>query len=192
MMNTPQRAMSIKPLLSAQEIAARVTSLAQEIAASPPNQPLLMVALLRGSFIFAADLARALHQSGLELEFDFMGLSSYGDDTETSGEVIVTSDTTVDIAGRHVLLVDDILESGLSLTCAQGIMYERNAASVRSAVLLEKPGKRRVTIDPNFVGFQIEDQFVIGYGLDYAGKYRELPYIGVLEESSLAPEETES
>ena len=172
----------IKPLLTETEIAQRVESLAKEIAKQVGNKPVLMVALLRGSFIFAADLARALHKEGVELEFDFLGLSSYGDDTETSGEVTVTSDTTVPIKGRHVLVVDDILESGLSLTCAKGMMFERQAASVQGCVLLEKPGKRRTTIKAHYVGFEIEDHFVVGYGLDYAGKYRELPYVGVLEE----------
>ncbi|MDG1287361.1 MAG: hypoxanthine phosphoribosyltransferase [Rickettsiales bacterium] len=173
--------MSIKTLLSAEEIATRVDELAKEIADAKLGKPLLLVALLRGSFIFAADIARAFHRHGVELEFDFLGLSSYKDNTETSGDVIVTSDTTVAIEGRHVLIIDDILESGLSLTCAKGIMFERHAASVKTAVLLEKPGKRRVAINADFVGFEIEDQFVIGYGLDYAGKHRELPFVGVLE-----------
>ncbi len=175
--------MSIQTLLSEEEIAKRVDELAKEIADTEPSKPLLMVALLRGSFIFAADLARALHRHGVELDFDFLGLSSYKDGTETSGDVIVTSDTTAKIEGRHVLVIDDILESGLSLTCAKGMMFERHAASVTTAVLLEKPGKRRVKTDADFIGFEIEDKFVIGYGLDYAGKYRELPFIGVLNES---------
>lgn len=174
--------MPIKSLISEQQIADRIESLAAEIAAVAIGKPILMVALLRGSFIFAADLARALHRHGIELEFDFLGLSSYGKGTRTSGDVKVTSDTREPIEGRHVLVVDDILESGLSLICATGMMFERHAASVHTVVLLEKPGKRKADIQADFVGFTIEDHFVIGYGLDYAGKYRELPFIGVLNE----------
>ena len=172
--------MSITPLLSQEKIAARITELAAEIAERADGKPLLIVALMRGSFIFAADLARALSAHKLELEFDFLGLSSYKEGTETTGEVVVTADMTAPIKNRHVLVIDDILESGLSLTCAKGIMVERQAASVLTAVLLEKPGKRTVQLDADFVGFEIEDKFVIGYGLDYAGKYRELPYVGYL------------
>ncbi len=174
--------MSIKSLISEKEIAERIAELATEIAQSAAGKPLLIIALMRGSFIFAADLARALHAHKLDLEFDFLGLSSYKEGTETSGEVVVTADITAMIKGKHVLIIDDILESGLSLTCAIGLMIERQAASVKTAVLLEKPGKRTVKIDADFVGFEIEDKFVIGYGLDYAGKHRELPFVGYIAE----------
>lgn len=174
--------MTVKTLLSEQEIAKAVEKMAADIAAHMEGNPLLIIALMRGSFIFVADLARALSVHDCDVEFDFLGLSSYKEGTETSGEVIVTGDCTAKIKGRHVLIVDDILESGLSLTCAKGIMIERHAASVRTAVLLEKPGKRAVEMNADFVGFEIEDKFVIGYGLDYAGKYRQLPFVGYIEQ----------
>lgn len=174
--------MTVKTLISEAKIAEAIDKMASDIAAHAEGQPLLIIALMRGSFIFAADLARALSKHHLELEFDFLGLSSYKEGTETSGEVVVTADCTAKIEGRHILIIDDILESGLSLTCAKGMMIERRAASVRTAVLLEKPGKRSVAIDADFVGFEIEDKFVIGYGLDYAGKYRQLPFVGYIEE----------
>ena len=173
---------NIKPLLSADEIAKRVETLAKEIANNKPKGALVLVALLRGSFMFAADLARELHANNVEVELDFLGLCSYGNGTETTGEVKVTSDTTLPIEDRHVLIIDDILESGYSLICAKAMMHERSAASVQCAVLLEKPGKRKTSVDADYVGFQIEDNFVVGYGLDYAGKYRELPYVGIYEQ----------
>ena len=173
--------MTVKTLIDEKKIATTIEKMAKDIAAQVDGKPLLIVALMRGSFIFAADLARALSTYKLELEFDFLGLSSYKEGTETSGDVIVTADITAKVEGRHVLVIDDILESGLSLTCAKGIMFERKAKKVSTAVLLEKPGKRTVQIDADFVGFEIEDKFVIGYGLDYAGKYRELPFVGYIE-----------
>lgn len=173
--------MKITPLLTAETIAKRIDEMAKEIAEKFSGKELLIVPLMRGSFIFAADLGRALNKYDAVLEFDFLGLSSYKDGTETTGEVVVTADTTIAIKGKHVLVIDDILESGLSLTCAIGMMHERLAATVTTAVLLEKPGKREVNIDADYVGFEIEDKFVVGYGLDYANKYRELPYVGVYD-----------
>jgi hypoxanthine phosphoribosyltransferase len=176
--------MSLTPLYSKEAIAARVEALAEKIAAHYAqvelDKPLLLIGLLRGSFVFVADLSRALYECGLEVEIDFLGLSSYGKGTETTGEVTVTRPFEADPHERHVLIVDDILESGLSLTCAIGMMCEKHAASVKTAVLLEKPGKRKVHIDADFVGFEIADHFVVGYGLDHAGLHRGLPYIGVV------------
>ncbi len=169
----------IQVLISAQKIAERVTSLADEIAAALPKD-LVIVGLLRGSFVFASDLIRALHEKDLRPQMDFVTLSSYGARATSSGEIRVIRDLTDDVEGRDVLIVDDILESGLTLTFARNLLMERKAKSVKIAVLLEKPGKRRVKIDADFVGFSIEDKFVVGYGLDYAGYYRELPFIGVV------------
>jgi len=178
----------IKPLITQNQLTQRVEQLAADIAqaehdrgASAQESPLLMVALMRGSFIFAADLARALHRNNVALECEFMGLSSYGDDVESSGKVRLTQDIQVGVAARRVLLIDDILESGLSLDFARKMLLGRDAAQVSIAVLLEKAGKRRTPLDADFVGFQVEDHFVVGYGLDAAGRYRELPYIGVVE-----------
>ncbi len=179
-MTNLEKSVTIIPYLTATQIAQRIEQLAAEIARDYQNKPLLIIALMRGSFIFTADLMRALAPYALELECDFLGLSSYHEGTETSGEVIITADITALIEGRHVLLLDDILESGLSLTCARGLMVERKAKSIKSAMLLEKPGKRRANIDADYVGFTIDDAFVVGYGLDFAGRYRELPYIGIV------------
>ncbi len=171
---------TVNVLIPAEEIAARVAVMAAEIARSLP-QDVLIVALLRGSFVFTADLIRALHKAGSQTpQVEFMTLASYHNAMSSSGSVKVVRDLSEDIAGRDVLIVDDILESGRTLTFARELVLERKARSVKIAVLLEKPGKRKVEIDADFVGFVIQDQFVVGYGLDYANYYRELPFIGAV------------
>lgn len=170
---------SVEIMYSAGEIAARVDVLAEDIVdALGPN--VMVVAVLKGSFVFTADLLRAMHHKGAHPLIDFMTLSSYGVGTESSGNVQVTRDVTDDVVGRKVLLIDDILESGRTLAFAKGLLMERGAESVDVGVLLEKPGKRQAELEANYVGFVIPDKFVVGYGLDYAHNFRELPYIGVL------------
>ena len=166
-------------LIPADAIAQRVATLAEEIAKDfPPD--MMIVSLLRGSFVFTADLIRALHGVGATPQVDFMTLASYGRGTSSSGTVEIVRDMTESVEGRDVLIVDDILESGRTLTFARDLIVKRGARSTRIAVLLEKPGKRAVDIEADFVGFHVEDKFVVGYGLDYANYYRELPYIGVI------------
>jgi hypoxanthine phosphoribosyltransferase len=146
----------------------------------------MVVSLLRGSFVFTADLIRALHSVGepyhMRPQVDFMTLSSYGKGTTSRGTIELVRDLTEEVNDRHVLIVDDILESGRTLTFARDLMRTRGATSVQIAVLLEKPGKRKVEVSADFVGFIIPDKFVVGYGLDYANYYRELPYVGVVAE----------
>ncbi|MEQ1790148.1 MAG: hypoxanthine phosphoribosyltransferase [Rickettsiales bacterium] len=170
----------VKTLIAAEDIAKRVASLAQEIA-NNMTPDIMIIALLRGSFVFTADLIRALHFAGVRPQVEFMTLSSYGSGIESSGKVQITRDINEDVRGREVLIVDDILESGNTLTFARNLIKERGAASTKIAVMLEKPNKRKVAIDADFVGFTIPDKFVVGYGLDYANYYRELPFIGVIE-----------
>ena len=167
-------------LYSADEIKERVTALAREISLKLPPD-LMIVSLLKGSFVFTADLIRALYQIGLHPQIDFMTISSYGAKLESAKTITVNRDLTEEVAGRHVLILDDILESGRTLHFARNLIGERGAASSRIVVLLEKPGKREVPISADFVGFTIPDKFVVGYGLDYANYYRELPYVGVLD-----------
>lgn len=172
----------VVPLYTAEHIHKRVHMLAGEIA-EQMQQQVMVIALLKGSFVFTADLIRALHHVGMHPEIDFLGLRSYGNATVSSRKVTITQDLSDEVAGRHVLIVDDILESGRTLSYARNLILARGALSVRIAVLLEKPNKRAVTIDADFVGFSTPDQFVVGYGLDYANRYRELPYIGVLQQN---------
>ena len=175
--------MSDKPeieiLFSAARIQTRVEALADEIAAGLGAEPMI-VSVLKGSFVFTPDLLRALHYRDCHPRVDFLSLSSYGDKATSSGTVEVHRDISDDPAGQTVLLVDDILESGRTLAFAKKLLLERGAASVAVCVLLEKPGKRRAVIEADHVGFECADRFVVGYGLDYAHLYRELPYIGAI------------
>jgi len=174
MINTDNSNLTI--LYSAADIDLRIKELANQISQQFPHD-FTVVALLKGSFVFAADLVRALHDAGCKLQVDFMTLSSYGDDTKSSGKVEIIRDLSTNVQGRDILIIDDILESGNTLNCAQDIIKNRGAKRVSSAVLLEKPGKSTTGIKTDFVGFVIPDYFVVGFGLDYANNYRELPYI---------------
>lgn len=171
---------SIKILFDEAAIADRIAALAGAVAASEPRD-LLVVAVLKGSFMFAADLIRALHRVDLEPQVEFIHLSSYLDGIVSSGQVTVLRDIDSTVRGRDVLLLDDILESGRTLAFAKDLLAARGARRVMIGVMLEKPGKRAVSVQADFVGFQCPDVFVIGYGMDVAHNYRQLPYVGVVE-----------
>lgn len=168
---------------SAAEIASRVDEMATELAAKLPPDT-LVVSVLKGSFVFAADLIRALSRAGADWSMDFLTLSSYGAGTESSGSVRIVRDIVDDVRGRDVLLVDDILESGLTLSFAKTLISERGARRVSICALLDKPVKRRTQLDADFVGFRAGDEFLVGYGLDWAHRFRGLPYIGVVEKTA--------
>lgn len=168
-------------LFSAAEIGNRIDSLAAEIAADS-GKDLLIVPILKGSFVFAGDLIRALHGEGLSPQVDFIFLASYGDGTSSAGEVALLRDLHTDVAGRDVLLLDDILESGRTLAFARDLLQGRGARSVRSCVLLDKQVPRAAAFEADFCGFACPDLFIVGYGMDLAQRYRELPYIGHLAE----------
>jgi len=165
---------------SAAEIAGRVEEMAADLARQLPADT-LVVSVLKGSFVFAADLIRALSRADANWSMDFLTLSSYGTGTETTGKVRVVRDIVDDVRGRDVLLVDDILESGLTLSFAKTLLKERGAHRVWVCTLLDKPHKRRAPLKADFTGFQAGDEFLVGYGLDWAHRFRGLPYIGVVE-----------
>ena len=177
----------VRVLFDEKTIAKRCEELAAEIVAATPKD-LLVVAILKGSFMFAADLIRALHRAGLAPQVEFMHLSSYRNATVSSGQVTILRDVESAIEGRDILLIDDILESGRTLVFAKDLIAARGARHVFSAVLLEKPGKRAVHIEADFVGFRCPDQFVVGYGMDIAHSYRQLPFVGVIDTASDAPD----
>ena len=172
-------AQKIEPLFSAETIARRVDALAGEIAALPLADP-IFVAVLKGSFIFAADLVRALYRRGLEPDIDFIFLASYRDGTVSSGRVEVLRDVQSELAGRDVVIVDDILDSGRTLAFAKELLAQRGAHSVRTCVLIDKEVPRASAIAADFAGFRCPNVFVVGYGMDLANRYRELPFIGTL------------
>ena len=178
---TPPQRPTVSIRFSAAEISARVDAMAQELAAQLPADT-LVVSVLKGSFVFAADLIRALSLAGADWSMDFLTLSSYGTGTQTTGSVKVVRDIVDDVRGRDVLLVDDILESGFTLSFAKEMMMkEHGAHRVWVCTLLDKPHKRRTELKPDFTGFEAGDEFLVGYGLDWAHRFRGLPYIGVVE-----------
>ncbi|MDC0074521.1 hypoxanthine phosphoribosyltransferase [Alphaproteobacteria bacterium] len=170
----------IKVIFTSDKISERVSSLAQEISLNMDDN-FLLIAVLKGSFVFTADLIRALHKAGAGPQIEFLELSSYGAATKSSGHVEIKKDITDNVTGRDILLVDDILESGRTLSFAKDMLLDRGAKSVKLCVFLNKSGKRKVDIESEFVGFECPDLFVVGYGLDYAHYFRELPYVGSLE-----------
>ena len=183
-MSGPRR---VRVLFDEETIAKRNEEIALAIAAAEPKD-LLVVAVLIGSFMFAADLIRALHRVGLAPQVEFVHLSSYRAGTVSTGQVEILRDVESTVRGRDVLLVDDILESGRTLVFAKDLLMARGASRVLSAVLLEKPGKRAVEIAPDFVGFTCPDVFVVGYGMDVAHSYRQLPFVGVVAEEGAEPD----
>jgi hypoxanthine phosphoribosyltransferase len=168
----------IRELISAEALARRVAELGREVTTSLPPGPLTVVGVLRGAFIFMADLVRAIPR---ELTCDFLGVRSYGDATVSSGVVEITSDLAAPIAGRHVLLVEDIADTGLTLRYLLDLLHARAPASVHTCVLLAKPTLREGPVKVDFVGFDAPEAFVIGYGLDAAQLHRNLPFVGVME-----------
>ena len=178
-----QSTFQIKTLFDAKKIAKRNQELAREIVKTGMEK-LLVVAVLKGSFVFTADLLRALHTAKLSPEVDFISLSSYRSGIESSGEVEILRDVETDVQGRNILLVDDILESGRTLAFAKDLFSARGAKRVATCVLLNKPNKRAVDIDADFSGFDCPDLFVVGYGMDMAHSFRELPFVGYVERDS--------
>ena len=173
---------NIHTLFDEDAIATRVAALAQEIAEGKP-QNLLVVAVLKGSFIFAADLVRAMHRANLEPEMEFIHLSSYGAGTEGSENIRVLRDVESDVNNRDIILVDDILESGRTLAFARERLIGRGAHSVKIAALLDKPERRKAAISADYVGFACPDKFVVGYGMDMGHAWRQLPFIGYVAAS---------
>jgi hypoxanthine phosphoribosyltransferase len=159
-------------------IAKRVRELGEQISVDYAGETILLVAVLRGAALFVADLARVMDSP---VEIDFMAVSSYGSSTKSSGVVRILKDLDEDVEGRHVLVVEDILDTGLTLKYLLRNLSTRRPKSLEVVTLLSKTGKQRVPIDCRYVGFEVADEFVVGYGLDYRERYRNLPYVGVLK-----------
>ena len=168
-----------KVMLSEEEIKAKVYEIAKRIEKDYQGEDLLIVGILKGASVFVADLIRNID---LDVNMDFMSVSSYGNSTESSGTVKIIKDLDVDIEGRNVLIVEDIIDSGLTLSNLVAALKTRNPKSLKLCTLLDKPQRRTAKMNVDYVGFVIEDKFIVGYGIDYAEKYRNLPYIGVVED----------
>ena len=166
----------VNVFITADAIQERVRLLAQEIRADHADG-VHLVCVLKGAFVFLSDLSRALPG---DCTLDFMAVSSYGTSTKSSGQVQLIKDLDTGLEGRHVVIVEDIVDTGLTLTYLQDILRARSPRSLRTACLLSKPSRRKIDVKVEYIGFTIEDKFVVGYGLDYGEKYRNLPYIGVI------------
>ena len=164
-------------LITAEQLQARIGELAAQIDADYAGRDLLLIGVLKGAVMVMADLARAMH---LPVQMDWMAISSYGSGTKSSGVVRILKDLDTDITGRHVLIVEDIVDSGLTLSWLAGNLRSRRPASLAVCAMLRKPGSAQMQVDVAYTGFDIGDEFVVGYGLDYAQRYRNLPFIGTL------------
>ncbi len=164
-------------LLSREQIARRVAELGGQISADLSGEPVLLLGVLKGAAVFLSDLARHIT---LDATFDFVGISSYGNGSQHSGEVRLTKDVDQSVAGRHVILVEDILDTGLTLDYLKRVIGAHQPRTLRTCALLDKPARRVLTISADYVGFEIADRFVVGYGMDFAERFRNLPDICVL------------
>jgi len=170
--------MALRPLLSEAQIQARIREMGDRIDADYPDGPLYLICILKGACFFLADLSRAIKRDTF---IDFMGISSYGKGKSSSGEVKITKDLDISLEGADVLIVEDIVDSGVTLNYLMHVLEQRKPHSIRIAALLDKPDRRLRPVHVNYVGFRIPDEFVVGYGLDYAEKYRNLDDICVLD-----------
>ena len=166
-------------MISEMEIKQRVKKIAEEIESDFNHEPIVLIVVLKGSFIFAADLIREMKG---DVKVDFISVSSYGNDTETTGKVRLLKDLDANITNQNVVVVEDIIDSGLTLNFLRGHLQTHMPKQIKICTLLDKPERRRVELPVDYVGFVIPDEFIVGYGIDYAQKYRNLPYIATVEE----------
>ncbi|MCR8846626.1 hypoxanthine phosphoribosyltransferase [Paenibacillus sp. SC116] len=167
-----------KVVISEEEIQARVKELGEQLTRDYAGKKPLVICILKGAFIFMADLVKRIE---VPMEMDFMAVSSYGASTESSGVVRILKDLDVSVEGRDVLIVEDIIDTGLTLSYLINILEGRSAASIKVVTLFDKPARRSANMEADYKGFVLPDEFIVGYGLDYAEEYRNLPYIGVLK-----------
>jgi hypoxanthine phosphoribosyltransferase len=169
----------VTPLFTAAQIDARIKALAAQIDADyPEGEALHFVAVLKGAFVFLSDLARSMPRP---VTLDFIAVSSYGAATKSSGQVRLLKDLDIPLEGRNVIIVEDIVDTGVTLSYLLEILRARNPKSLKTACLLSKPSRRQIAVPVEYIGFEIEDKFVVGYGLDHAGNFRHLPFIAIQE-----------
>lgn len=168
----------LRTLISEEQLHQKVAQIGKQVSADYQDKNLLMVSVLKGSVVFMADLMREI---SIPCEIDFMCVSSYGSGTKTSGVVKIIKDLDIDLKDRDLLIVEDILDSGMTLSYIKEMLKQRGTKSIKICTLLDKPERRKADITPDYVGFTVPDEFVVGYGLDYDEKYRNLPYVGILK-----------
>ncbi|MDY5007407.1 hypoxanthine phosphoribosyltransferase [Candidatus Allofournierella merdipullorum] len=173
-----QRDDILKVLLSEEQLKEKCAEMGAQITKDYAGKNLLLVTVLKGAVVYMADLMRCID---LPCAIDFMVVSSYGSGTKTTGVVKIVKDLDQDLSGKDILIVEDILDSGMTLSYLKGLLQSRNPASIRIATLLDKPSRRKVELKADYVGFEVPDEFVVGYGLDFDEEYRNLPFVGVLK-----------
>ena len=173
-----QRDYILKVLLSEEQLKEKCAEMGAQITKDYAGKNLLLVTVLKGAVVYMADLMRCID---LPCAIDFMVVSSYGSGTKTTGVVKIVKDLDQDLSGKDILIVEDILDSGMTLSYLKGLLQSRNPASIRIATLLDKPSRRKVELKADYVGFEVPDEFVVGYGLDFDEEYRNLPFVGVLK-----------
>lgn len=167
-----------KILISEEELDVKTSELAKKISEDFKGQELILIGILKGGVVFASDIIKKIN---IPMEIEFMAVSSYGKESETSGVVTLKKDIDTSLAGKNVIVVEDIVDSGYTMKYLKKLLMDRHAESVKICTLLSKPSRRRVDIDLDYVGFEVPDEFVVGYGLDFDEKYRNLPFVGVLK-----------
>jgi len=172
-------------LFTEAQVKEKLAQLAARIAEACEGREMVIIGILKGSFMFLADLVKLLYMHDVHPTVDFMACSSYGSSTTSSGTVRIDRDVTMPLEGKWVLLVDDILDSGRTISFAREHLQEKGAETVRTCVFLDKPGRRVVPISPDYCGFEVPDRFIVGYGLDWNNRFRDLPYVALLDESKL-------
>ncbi|NLX77873.1 MAG: hypoxanthine phosphoribosyltransferase [Clostridiaceae bacterium] len=172
--------MKFEVLVTKEQLEAKTAELGKRITEDYKGKELVLVGVLKGGFIFLADLARKID---MEVMIDFISVSSYGNSTQSSGVVKILKDIDMDITGKHVLIVEDLIDTGLTLQYLKELFNTKGCASVKLAAIMDKPDRRKVDLKVDYVGIEIPDEFVVGYGLDYAGKYRNLPEVYVIRET---------
>lgn len=168
-----------KILYSPEDIAKRVKELGQQISKEYEGKEVILVCILKGSYVFTADLSREID---VPCSVEFMQVSSYADSTVTSGSLKIIKDINVPVDGKHLIIIEDIIDTGITLNNLKKMLSTRNPASLKLCAFLDKPSRRKVDIEADYVGYEVEDNFLVGYGLDYAQKYRNLPFIAILKE----------
>ena len=168
-----------KVLYSADDILSRVKEIGQQISKDYAGKEIILVCILKGSYVFTADLAREIN---VPCSIEFMQVSSYGDGTESSGSLRIIKDINVPIDGKHLIIIEDIIDTGTTMNNLKKMLLTRNPASLKLCAFLDKPSRRKVEIEGDYIGFKVEDNFLVGYGLDHAQKYRNLPFVAILNE----------
>ena len=183
----PSQIIDLKPLYTAAQVQEQIDRLVEQIASELRGEELIVIGLLKGCFMFLADIARKMHKNNLSLVIDFMRISAYGSRTESRGKITLEQDITIDIEGRNVLIIDDIIDTGLTMHFVRNHLLKKKPASLKTCVFFDKPARRKIPFQVDYCGLTVPDAFIVGYGLDFNDRFRELPYVSILSVIDKSP-----